>query len=152
MSKPNLASNLLFGLVMGLPFGFIGASIFVTFHDGFSQAKLDTMDPFAFWNETPFHPGYSPGLWYMGLKIIGGVAAAAMALALAMSFNRTVSHNGTAQWAEPKHMATLGYLQRYRKITGPIFGKSGSPRSHGKFLTSADQPHSLVVAPTRAGR
>ena len=154
MSAPSksVASNALFGLVMALPFGFVFASIYATFHDGFSQYKIENLDPLAFWYQTPFVPGYSTDVWHTGLMIIGGTVAAALFLIVGAGMRRPSVHNGTAQWGDPAHMATLGYLKAYNAITGPIFGKVGGPRSHGKFLTNAEQPHSLVVAPTRAGK
>lgn len=148
----SVASNVVFGLVMALPFGFVFASIYATFHDGFSQYKIENLDPLAFWYQTPFVPGYSTDVWHTGLMIIGATAVAALFLIVGASMRSPSAHNGTAQWGDPAHMATLGYLKAYKTITGPIFGKVGNPRSHGKFLTNAEQPHSLVVAPTRAGK
>jgi type IV secretion system protein VirD4 len=152
MSKKSRLSDLTFGLVMAVPVGFIFASAYATFYNGFSQAKIDRFDPFAFWYHAPFVTGYSPGIWYMGLKIIGVVCLAVMGLVFAMGTRSVTDHHGTAVWADNAHMAALGYLRAYRKITGPVFGKTSGPHGYGKYLTNGEQPHSLVVAPTRAGK
>lgn len=49
-------------------------------------------------------------------------------------------------------MRRTGYLRRYRGVTGPVFGKTSGPFWPGYYLTNGEQPHSLIVAPTRAGK
>ena len=152
MAKHSTLSNVAFALVMSLPMGFVIASLYATFYNGFSQAKFEQFDIFAFWYQTPIFPGYSPQVWLMGLKIIGGFSAALGGLTLALGMRSIAEHHGTARWADFTYLAKLGYLRSYNKITGPIFGKTSGPRGRGKYLTNNDHPHSLVVAPTRAGK
>lgn len=37
-------------------------------------------------------------------------------------------------------------------VSRPVFGKTCGPLWFGNYLTNGEQPHSLVVAPTRAGK
>ena len=39
-----------------------------------------------------------------------------------------------------------------RKITCPIYGKFGGPRSRADYITSSEVPHSLIAAPTGSGK
>ena len=143
-------NTLLFGVLCSLPIGLIFSSLFVTLRHGFSASALHDFDVLAFWYETPIYLGFASDEFYAGLIIIAGTAALA-ALILSIFVFKT-KHFGTARWGRFHEMRRLGYILPYRKISGPIFGKTSSPRCFGRYLTNGEQPHSLVVAPTRAGK
>ncbi|MBX5242753.1 type IV secretion system ATPase VirD4 [Rhizobium sp. NLR22b] len=145
-------NTLLFAFMLSLVAGLLFASIYVSFYrHGMSRQTISGFDIFAFWYETPFHLGYATPVFYRGLAIVGGTAVAAT-LALAIVILRKAQHHGTARWAGRQELQRIGYLRPYRKITGPVFGKTAGPRWPGRYLTNGEQPHSLVVAPTRAGK
>jgi type IV secretion system protein VirD4 len=153
--KPTLQNVLKVALgasVFALLPGMLVASIYVTFKDGFAVSKLENIDIFAFWQETPFVTGSFSPTFQTGMMIIGAIAIAIFVAGCAMSFKAPLETHGTAAWATVPDMAEAGYLKSYRDIIGPIFGKAGKPKSTAKYLTNGDQPHSLIVAPTRAGK
>ena len=49
-------------------------------------------------------------------------------------------------------MRQAGLRAPLRKITGPIYGKLGGPRSRADYITSSEIPHSLIAAPTGSGK
>ncbi len=152
MHKNNHWVTLAFAILFSLPLGLIGASMVATFQGGFSWSKVEAFDMLAFWRETPFVRGIAGDVFLTGLKVMAGVSAATVAIVFAIVMHKKIEHHGTAQWADFRAMAAHGYIRKYRKITGPIFGKTSGPRGFGSYLTNGDQPHSLVVAPTRAGK
>lgn len=139
-------------LAMGgaLPVGLILSSVYVTFRHGIDLEELKQFDLLAFWYETPFYLGYISDAFPICLGI---TAMTSLLAALILSvFLFRPKHFGTARWARFHDMHGAGYIKRYRKISGPIFGKTSGPRGFGEYLTNGEQPHSLVVAPTRAGK
>ncbi len=110
-----------------------------------------TLDIFAFWRETPFYLGYTSPVFYRGLAVVVSTSGLVLLIQQAMS-QHDREHHGTARWARVHEMRRAGYLQRYSRIKGPVFGKTSAPFWSGYYLTNGDQPHSLVVAPTRAGK
>ncbi len=143
--------SLLFGFVISLAVGLLLASFHATLLHGFSADTLDNFNVLAFWYETPLYLGYATPAFYNELTIVGGTAAAGT-LVLAIFLFRKRDHHGSARWGRYGDMRRAGYFRRYGAITGPIFGKSTGPRWFGHYLTNGEQPHSLVVAPTRAGK
>lgn len=143
--------SLLFGFVLSLLAGWLFASFYATVRNGFSADTFTNFDLFAFWYETPLYRGYATPVFYHGLMIAVGTAAIAT-LVLAMLILSKRDHHGSARWGRYDSMRRAGYLKRYSAVTGPIFGKTTGPRWFGHYLTNGDQPHSLVVAPTRAGK
>lgn len=127
------------------------ASLYVTFRQGISGDSIMKLNILAFWYETPFHLGYASPAFYRGLAIVVSTSGLALLMQLVLS-SRNREHHGTARWARYDEMRRAGYLQRYSRISGPVFGKTRSPFLFGHYLTNGDQPHSLVVAPTRAGK
>lgn len=142
---------LLFTFAFLLVVGLLFASLYVTFRHGVRPDAVANFNVLAFWYETPFARGYATPVFYRGLAVIGGTATFGT-LVLAIFIFRKRDHHGTAQWGRFHDMRHAGYLRRYKDVTGPIFGKTSGPRGFGHYLTNGDQPHSLVVAPTRAGK
>ncbi len=143
--------SLLFGFVLSLTVGLLFASFYTTVRHGISADTLRNFDLFAFWYETPLYLGYVTPVFYHELMIVSGTAAACT-LVLAIFLFRKSDHHGSARWGRSGDMRRAGYFRRYNAITGPIFGKTTGPLWFGHYLTNGDQPHSLVVAPTRAGK
>ncbi|THK34141.1 type IV secretion system protein VirD4 [Ensifer sp. MPMI2T] len=141
---------LFFGLALSLPLGLVFASLYVSLQAGFNVRVLREFDVLAFWYETPFYLGYASARFYTGLAIVGMTAVTIMATVTVLSLRP--QHFGTARWARFSEMRRKGYIRSYWRITGPIFGKTSGPRGFGQYLTNGDQPHSLIVAPTRAGK
>ncbi|RVL88215.1 type IV secretion system ATPase VirD4 [Sinorhizobium meliloti] len=143
-------TTLLFGLVMSLPLGLIFASLYVSLKAGFSVRILHEVDLLAFWYETPFYRGHASATFYTCLVIVGMTSMITMVTLSILLFPS--QHFGTARWARFSEMRKKGYIKPYRLVTGPIFGKTSGPLGFGQYLTNGEQPHSLVVAPTRAGK
>ncbi|MEI9413086.1 type IV secretion system ATPase VirD4 [Mesorhizobium salmacidum] len=143
-------TTLSFGLGLSLPLGGIFASVYVSLRAGLSVRGLREFDLLAFWYETPFYLGYASATFYTGLIIVG-MTSVTIAATLTVLMLRP-KHFGTARWGQFREMRQKSFLKPYRRITGPIFGKTSGPRGFGQYLTNGEQPHSLVVAPTRAGK
>ncbi|MBO9126482.1 MULTISPECIES: type IV secretion system ATPase VirD4 [Rhizobium] len=138
-------------IACSLAAGFCAASLYATFRHGFTGETMMTFSVFAFLYETPPYLGYQSPTFYRGLAII--VATSTLVLLCQLLFSmRDREHHGTARWAGSGEMKHAGYLRRYSHVTGPIFGKTCGPRWFGSYLSNGEQPHSLVVAPTRAGK
>lgn len=145
-------NTLVFAFFFSLAVGLFLASLYSTFtRYGFSQQTIDSFNFFAFWFETPFHLGYATPTFRRGLLIIG-VTGVVLPAVVAIMILRNGHHHGTARWAGLHELIRAGYLRRYAGINGPIFGKTTGPRWPGRYLTYGEQPHSLIVAPTRAGK
>ncbi len=110
-----------------------------------------TFDVRAFWFETPFYLGFATPVFYRGTAILLSTSVVVL-LIQQIATRRNLEHHGTARWARVDEMRRAGYLRRYRGVTGPVFGKSSGPFWPGHYLTNGEQPHSLIVAPTRAGK
>ncbi|MBB4189041.1 type IV secretion system protein VirD4 [Sinorhizobium terangae] len=147
----NAPASIILSIMCSLAAGFCAASLYATFRYGFSGEAMMTFDILAFWYETPFYLGYTTPAFYRGLAVV--VLTSGLVLLVQRSVcppNR--EHHGTARWARLDEMRHAGYLQRYSRLTGPVFGKTSGPFWCGYYLTNGEQPHSLVVAPTRAGK
>ncbi|MGI8398238.1 type IV secretion system ATPase VirD4 (plasmid) [Agrobacterium deltaense] len=138
-------------IACSLAVGFCAASLYVTFRHGFTGETMMTFSVFTFLYETPPYLGYASPTFYRGLAIIVVTSAVVLLCQLLLSM-RDREHHGTARWAGSAEMRHAKYLRRYRHVTGPIFGKTCGPRWFGSYLSNGEQPHSLVVAPTRAGK
>lgn len=152
MQDDSKVVTLIFAVILSLPLGLLVSSLYVTFQSGFDPQALRDLDLLAFWHVTPFVTGKVTDTFRIGLQLMGGTTAATIIVVFAAFYLRSTDHHGTARWARYSEMARAGYIRPYRKISGPIFGKTTGPRSFGKYLTNGDQPHSLIVAPTRAGK
>lgn len=144
--------TLIFAILLSLPAGLLIASGYVTFKDGFSSTALDHFDLLAFWQETPLVRGHMTDTFRTCLMIVGTTMLVTTVALFAITFIKKAEHHGSARWAKYSEMSHAGYIRAYRKVSGPIFGKTSKPRAFGQYLTNGEQPHSLVVAPTRAGK
>lgn len=142
--------TLILAMACALPIGLILSSVYATFQHGFNLTALKEIDLFAFWYETPFYRGYVTRAFYVCLAITGGSSLLSALILVIFLFKK--QHFGTARWGRFQEFYKDGYIKPYGKISGPIFGKTAGPRSFGRYLTNGEQPHSLVVAPTRAGK
>ncbi|MBY5775229.1 type IV secretion system ATPase VirD4 [Rhizobium leguminosarum] len=148
----NKIHTVLFAALFSLAAGLLLASVYVSFErHGFSAETLRTFDVLALWYESPLYMGQQSQLFYHGLGVVG-ITTVILTLLIAIIVFRHAQHHGSARWARVQELARLGYVRRYSTITGPVFGKTTSPRWIGRYLTNGEQPHSLVVAPTRAGK
>lgn len=144
-------NTLVYGFSLSLIVGLFFATLYAGFQHGISAQTIDSFDILSFWYETPLYKGYVTPVFVRGLITIV-VTAAIITLVLTIIILRQREDHGTARWASFGELAKAGYIKRYSKINGPIFGKTTGPRGFGRYLTNGDQPHSLVVAPTRAGK
>jgi type IV secretion system protein VirD4 len=143
--------TLLFAFVVALAMGMVLASAYTSFRHGVMPNTMRTSDLLAFWYETPlYHHGLATPIFYHGLALVGGTAVIVTVVLGLLLYRR--EDFGTAHWGSFSEMRRVGYIQPYDRISGPIFGKTTGPRWFGKYLTNGEQPHSLVVAPTRAGK
>ena len=144
-------SGLLFGALISGAAGIALASLYSTFQGGLNSDSLSAFDLLAFWYETPIYLGYASPTFYTGLAIIGVCVAGSMLFYVTSRLN-SKNYHGTARWAQLNEIRRAGYLKRPSQIVGPIFGKTTGPKWFGRYLSNGEQPHSLVVAPTRAGK
>lgn len=151
MNSDKIVPGFTASIIVAILAGLFMASVYTTFQHGFSGEALMTFNVLAFWYQTPFYLGYLTPTFYRGLIVIAVTAGLVMLVQLILRL-RAHEHHGTARWANYQELRKKGYIKRYGRIKGPIFGKTTSPFWFGSYLTNADQPHSLVVAPTRAGK
>lgn len=144
-------AGLLFGVLISGMAGIAVATLYSTFRSGLNEDALNSLDPLAFWYQTPFYLGYASQTFYTGLMIIGVCIACSMLVYVSTRLNSNHYH-GTARWAQPTEIRKAGYLKPFSQLSGPIFGKTSGPKWFGRYLSNGDQPHSLIVAPTRAGK
>lgn len=142
----SVTARLAFGFVLSLAAGLVLASLYASFQQGATDISV-----FAFWYETPLYTGYATPVFYNGLIIIG-VTMVLVGLVVLVALARKNDHHGTARWARFGELRKAGYLLRFAQVSGPLFGKTTGPRWLGRYLSNGDHAHSLVVAPTRAGK
>ncbi|RZN13696.1 type IV secretion system ATPase VirD4 [Bradyrhizobium sp. Leo121] len=142
--------RLSFGAALSLPLGVFLASVYANFQDGVTLQAIQNFDILAIWYEAPFYRGYVTQVFYRGVTIIGLTAVVASLMLAAIVLKP--QHHGTARWARFGEMKKARYIVPYHRISGPIFGKTVGPGWPGQYLSNGEQPHSLVVAPTRAGK
>lgn len=152
MQDDNKGVTLAFAIVLSIPLGLLVSNLYLEFRDGFDPQALKELDLLALWRVTPFVTGYVTESFKTCLLLMLGATVVATTAVFAFMYLGRTDHHGNARWARYSEMARAGYILPYRKIAGPIFGKTSGPRSFGKYLTNGDQPHSLIVAPTRAGK
>ncbi len=141
---------LLLSTILSIPLGLLFSDIYVSLRVGGSVQALIEIDLLAFWYVTPLYLGRISPLFVHSLIIVAATVCVVMIGLAALLFK--ARHHGTARWGRFTDLARLKYLLPYDKVSGPIFGKTTGPRGFGKYLSYGPQPHSLVVAPTRAGK
>lgn len=137
------------GLMVGILPGLLAAGAVVTWRLGGDLREIDlatyfrTLPAAARWEGLP-----------TTAALIGAGVALAFALAgIALLWRPQLSLHGTARWAEPCELRRAGLLaRRVEEVRGPIWGKLGSPKSRAPYLSSEKIVHSLVAAPTGAGK
>lgn len=90
----------------------------------------------------------------MTAALIGAGVALAFALTgIALLWRPQLTLHGPARWAESGELRRAGLLaRRLEEVRGPIWGKLGKPKSRAPWLSSEKIVHSLVAAPTGAGK
>jgi type IV secretion system protein VirD4 len=146
-----LRTKIAAAIVCSLIAGLIMASLYVDVHNELSGQGNHEFRLLAFIFETPLSEDYSPTVFHNGLLIIGFTVVVVCLLLLVLLSGKK-DHHGTARWAEFGDMHNAGYLVRFDQLRGPLFGKTSGPALGGKYLSNGAQAHSLVVAPTRAGK
>lgn len=150
-SDQNSTLRILFAFFLSVAAGFVLASWYTSFQTDGSDQSLAKFGFFAFWYESPLYQGYATRIFYEGLAIIG-LTTVFIIGALAIILASKDDHHGSARWARFDELRRAGYLKRYKQVTGPLFGKTVGPRGFGRYLSNGEHAHSLVVAPTRAGK
>lgn len=147
MTSPKLAAAFAGSLLAGL----VIANGYVAFHGGPTLQAFKDFSLLSLWHETPL---YQDGLTPTFLHAMAALAITTIAIfgALCLVMANAQQHHGTARWATPAEMKHYGFLKAYTRITGPIFGKIAKPGHLGDYLTNGEHAHSLIVAPTRAGK
>jgi len=144
-------SRLIIALALALTAGFGFASVYASFQNGVSREAMANFSFFAFWYETPFYQDEATLVFYRGLIIIG-VTVVLTAVAVVIMLAGKKDHHGNARWARFDELRRAGFLKPFGRVTGPLFGKTTGPRWLGSYLSNGEYAHSLVVAPTRAGK
>jgi type IV secretion system protein VirD4 len=106
---------------------------------------------YALYYNSPMSTGYNSSLFSKCLVIIA-VCAIGIPICTAIGLAMRHEHHGTARWANLGELSKAGFLRAFRRIKGPIYGKTTGPAGLGRYLCSGDHAHSLIVAPTRAGK
>lgn len=143
-----LAQASAFGLILG----WAVASFYMTVHDGFAISKFDNVNFFALITESPLFAETFSDKFRNSLLILLGMTVTICFVSMAILFEQKSGVHGTARWATKQELVQKEYLKPYDKITTPIFGKWAKPESRGLYLTNGPHPHTLVAAPTRAGK
>ena len=146
--------DLLFGSLMGLVLGALpgalAAGAFVTWRFGWDLRQVDL---FTWFRLVPTLPDSWVGDFGKGALIGLGVLGASVIAGIALSWRRELTSYGTARWAEPAELHRAELLaRRVKEVRGPIWGKLGTPKSRAAYLSSERIVHSLVAAPTGAGK
>ncbi|MFQ8433167.1 type IV secretory system conjugative DNA transfer family protein [Amaricoccus sp. W119] len=138
------------GLMVGALPGLLAAGAYVTWRLGGDLGQIglstftDLLPETAALAAWPFQTGALLGL---------GVAVSSAFAGVALFWREELSSHGTARWAERRELRRAGLLaRRVREARGPIWGKLGTPRSWAPYLSSSAIVHSLVAAPTGAGK
>lgn len=141
------------GLALGVPVSFLAASAYATWATGGDMANIDFG---GFLDHLPptlsVIPYFEP--FYTSIKIGAGAALASTIAVPALGYRPKRKSYGQAEWQSPASIKSEKMAVRLRDLDAPIFGKLGSPRSRGLYVTSLGepQPHALIVAPTRGGK
>ena len=140
----------LIGLMLGALPGVLAAGAYVTWRMGGDLGQIDL------WTYFRLLPGIGAlfvGEFGRGATIGLGVMAASMIAGIALSLRSDRTSHGSAKWAEPDELRLKGLLaRRIKEAKGPIWAKFGGPRSRRPYLSSEKIVHSLVAAPTGAGK
>lgn len=144
-------TRLVCGFTLSLVAGLVLASVYASLQNGLTREAAADFSVLAFWYETPLYKGYATPVFYRGLAIVG-TTMILIALMLLVALARKLDHHGTARWARFGELRKGGYLLPFARVSGPLFGKTSGPRWFGRYLSNGEHAHSLVVAPTRAGK
>ncbi len=139
------------GAMVGAIPAMLAAGAYVTWRYGGSLRELDM------WTYARALPGLQaalvPGDFRAGALIGLGVLAGAAIGGVCLLWRSELSSHGTARWAEPSELKRARLLARSAKsVRGPIWGKLGGPRSSRAYISSEKIVHSLIAAPTGAGK
>lgn len=137
------------GLVIGGMLGIIAAGGYATWATGGDVANIGFGTIFE----------YLPRSWatitepFRTSALIGGALALLGLVAVpAMGIRKVLTSHGSARWATEAEIRRANLLSNVEKLNGPVFGKLGGPKSRASYLTSVLIPHSLIAAPTGAGK
>jgi type IV secretion system protein VirD4 len=151
MHDQSIPKKLCASLILSAIAGWVLASLYVSMTNGLHEGGVASLGFYAFWQETPISQGYTTPIFYTGLEIIGFTMTATMVIVVTKVAEKHDYH-GDARWARADELKRMGYLKAFDRVTGPLFAKTSAPRWFGSYLSNGDQAHSLVVAPTRAGK
>ena len=137
------------GLVIGSMLGIIAAGAYATWARGGDLTNIGFTTIL----------NYLPQSWttitepFRTAAMIGGGIALFGAVAVpAIGSRRDLTSHGSARWATEAEAKRAKLVSGIETMNGPIFGKLGLPKSRAKYLTSVSIPHSLIAAPTGAGK
>lgn len=143
--------KLMSGGVAALAAGLVLANAYVAFHDGLTVQTFKAFSLLSLWYETPLYQDAVTPTFLHAMAALAVAATLVFAgLCIAMANNQ--QHHGTARWGTFSEMKSMGYLRAHSRISGPVFGKTAGAKHTGDYLTNGEHAHSLVVAPTRAGK
>ena len=137
------------GLMVGILPGLLAAGAVVTWRLGGDLREIDLL---TYFRALPAAERLQ-GLPVTAALIGAGVALAFALAGIALLYRPALTTHGTARWAEPSELRRAGLLARpLKEVRGPIWGKLGKPKSRAPWLSSERIVHSLVAAPTGAGK
>ena len=137
------------GLLTGGLLGVLAAGIYATWATGGDPANVGFTTILAF---APASFALVTEPFRTATMIGGGVTLALTVGVPAIGFRREPTSHGSARWASEGEMRRAGLLSSVKALDGPVFGKLGPPRGRAAYLTSMRIPHSLIAAPTGAGK
>lgn len=137
------------GLVIGGLLGVLASGAYAAWVTGGDLANIGFTTIFAF-APTSLASLVEP---FRTAAMIGGGVALALTIAVpVVGVRSALTSHGSARWASVAEMRQARLLSDVKSLNGPIFGKVGTPKTRAAYLTAVKIPHSLIAAPTGAGK
>ena len=133
------------GLLLGIGPALLVAGAYATWFVGgaIEDVSITTIFDFVAWREP-----WNAAVTY-GLGVLLGCAGAGIIIA----FKPRRAEYGSARWANARDLKRGHLLDTMpERAIAPLLGKLGRPGGRGAYLSSSRFPHTLVAAPTGAGK
>lgn len=146
MDKGKMAVGILLLTLVGLAFGYVIASAWMSFRDYGLSAEIDFF--YIAQNYLGLRNNRPDDFRLINLIVVGfGLAGLLLSAVLSGS---ALTKFGRTHWQRAAEMKRNGFFAK--PGAGFFLGKMGKPKSGAKFISSSVFPHALIVAPTGRGK